>query len=127
MRDMITMYALEDFNSRVATIKCRELYPNRRQQDKNLFQKLKTSQYWKFSPKKKSRTALIRNMYQKEEALDIIQNEPSTSTRQISRHTELSHASVHRILGQPQLHPYNICPVQNLLPGDVRIKFVNLS
>ena len=56
---------------------------------------------------------------QVESVLEVVRNDPSTSTRRI---VGVSHASVWRILSKEQLHPYHLTPVQELLPSDYPLR-----
>lgn len=53
-----------------------------------------------------------------DEVLAAMEEDPSTSVRQISRNTGLARTTVHRALRRQQLHPFHIQRVQALLPQD---------
>lgn len=47
-----------------------------------------------------------------------VNEDPSTSIRELSRRFEVSKSSIQRILIENKMHPYHFTRVQNLLPQD---------
>lgn len=60
----------------------------------------------------------VRTVAIEEAVLNIIEEEPDTSTRRIAIVLNVSHAVVWRILKEQQLYPFHIQRVQALLPRD---------
>lgn len=59
-----------------------------------------------------------RNPAVDEEILNVIDENPGMSTRQIARHLDVSRSTVWRVLHENMLYPYHIQRVQGLLPRD---------
>jgi len=53
-----------------------------------------------------------------EEVLNLVEENPTTSVRKLSRLTPPSKSTIHRIIKKHQLHPYHYTPVQALHDGD---------
>lgn len=62
------------------------------------------------------RPSIVENM--KEEVLEVVRTEPSTSIRKIAQRTGVSRSIVQRMLRKEKLHPYRLQRVQALLPTD---------
>lgn len=131
MRDMICVYAQENFVGRRAHRRYLELYPNRRQPSRELFQQLfnRLGEAGTFRPKRDSmgpkRTITVD---QEDEILTRVAENPEISSRQLARDTRVSQTTIMRILHKEKLYPYRFTPVQNLLAADppARLQFANL-
>ncbi|KAF6216245.1 hypothetical protein GE061_000585 [Apolygus lucorum] len=57
--------------------------------------------------------------------LDMVRDDPETSTRRVGLRLGISHQVVHRVLHSNGLYPYHVSKVQNLFPEDTaaRIQF----
>lgn len=62
----------------------------------------------------------VRTVQVEENVLDMIEEDPSSSTRQIANTLNVSHWTVWKILKGNLLYPYHIQGVQALLPADYR-------
>lgn len=98
---MILIDAQEGFNSRAVTRKYSTIkYNLTGSSQRDLFQRvfIKLCETRSFLSSRCHVQSIKRTIHQEEEVVDVIQNELSTSTRQISKHIELSHGTVHRTL-----------------------------
>lgn len=123
--EMFFIYGLCDGNARQAARTYRERYPNRdRYPDHRIFLRVNNA-YLEGripgvgNPEGRPRTVDERQI------LAEVEEDPSTSTRRISRRTGVARSTVHRILKRNNLHPYHVQRVQALLPADYqrRINF----
>jgi IS30 family transposase len=60
----------------------------------------------------------VRNVHNEEAVLHAIEEDSSTSIRQISRTLKMTKSTVHRILKENQLHAYHYTKMQHLMPQD---------
>jgi hypothetical protein len=128
MRDMVCVYAQENFNGSSSHRRYLEMYPNRRQPDRKLFKSLydRLGETGTFRPKRDSvgRPKSIA-IDQEEEILVRVAENPEISSRRMALSTGVSKSSVLRIFHREKLHPYHFTPVQNLLAADfpARLQF----
>lgn len=68
-----------------------------------------------------------RTVHNEERVLTTLEEDPSGSSRKLSRLLGIAQSTVNRITKSNELHPYHATPVQNLHPGDFqrRIDFCN--
>lgn len=130
MRDMVCIYAQENYNGRGACRRYLEMYPDRRQPDYKLFKNLydRLGEMGSFRPKRdtlgRPKTITVE---QEDEVLVQVAENPSVSSRRMSASTGISKSSVLRIFHSENLYPYHFTPVQNLRPIDrsTRLQFAN--
>ena len=128
MRDMVCLYAQENFNGRRAHRRYLERYPNRRQPDFKIFKNLydRLGETGSLRPKRNSEgRPKIITPEQEEEILVRVAENPEISTRRMAADTPVSKSSIGRIFNQEGLYPYHFTPVQNLLGLDLpaRLEF----
>lgn len=127
MRNMICVYAQENFCGRRAAARYLELYRDNRQPDHRLFKRLydRLGETGSFRPKRDVGRPKILTADQEDDVLVRIAENTRTSTRQISAATGISQSSVSRILHKEKLYPYHFTPVQHLTPQDplARLRF----
>lgn len=127
MRDMISVYAQEDFCGRAAARRYSVLYPNRRQPDHKLFKNLydRLGETGSFRPKSHNGRPKMITPDQEEDVLVRVAEDTQISTRRLSAATLLSRASIHRTIQKENLYPYHFTPVQSLIPVDypARLQF----
>lgn len=127
MRDMICIYAQVNFNSRAASRRYQQQYPNRRQPDRNIFQRLygRLGETGSFRPKSHIGRPKAVTVEQEEEILVRVSENPRISTRQLANSTHVRKTSILKILHAEKLYPYHLNPVQHLLPADLpaRLQF----
>jgi hypothetical protein len=121
MRDMVCVYAQENYSGLRACRRYAQLYPNRRQPDfklfKNVYQRL--GETGSFRPKRDVGRPNRHNVDQEEEVLIQVAEDPEISVRRMAVRTGISRSSVLRIFHREHLHPYHFTPVQNLLEADL--------
>ena len=128
MRDMLCVYAQENFNGRGAQRRYSELYPNRRQPDFKIFKNIydRLGETGTFRPKRDS-TGRPKTLTpeQEEEILVRVAENPEISTRHLAAATGVGKSSVCKIFHEEGLYPYHFTPVQNLLERDfaARLEF----
>lgn len=128
MRDVVCVYAQSDYVGRRALRRYLELYPNRRQPNRKLFQELfnRLGETGSFRPKRDNagRTVTVQ---QEEEILVRVAGNPEVSSRQVARETGVSKTTVLKIFHKENLYPYHFTPVQNLLAADLpaRLQFAH--
>lgn len=128
MRDMICVYAQENFNGRRALRRYTRMYPNRRHPNFKTFQNLyqRLGETGSFRPKRdligRPKTLTVN---QEEEVLVRAAENPEISTRRMAAGTGVSKSSVLRVFHQEKLYPYHFTPVQNLRNNDLpnRLRF----
>lgn len=130
LRDMICVYAQENYNSCAAARRYSELYPNRVRPGRKIFQRIYTNLgergcFHTKNPGGRPKTVTVR---QEEEVLVRIAEDPSLSTRRLEAATTLSKSTVSRITHTENLYPYHFTPVQNLLQNDLpaRMEFCQI-
>ncbi|KAJ8910642.1 hypothetical protein NQ315_012510 [Exocentrus adspersus] len=115
MRDMLCVYAQEDFNGRRAHRRYLQTYPNRRQPDFKIFKRIydRLGETGSFRPKRDilGRPKRI-TVEQEEEILVRVAEDPQISTRRLKTLTGVSQTGVLKVLHKERLHPYYFTPVQ---------------
>lgn len=111
-------------NSCAAARLYRERYPNLRHPDHRVFRNVHLAYSQGVLPGNRGGLGRPRGDYD-EDVLQEIQNDPSTSTRNIERNLGISKSVANRILRRYGYHPYHIQRVQALLPRDypLRVQF----
>lgn len=128
MRDMLCIYAQENFNGRSAGRRYQALFPNRRQPNRKLFQNIygRLGETGSFR-QKKDVSGRPKNITpeQEEEILVRVAENPEVSSRRLKAATGVSKSSIVRIFHDEGLYPYHFTPVQCLLPPDLpaRLQF----
>lgn len=128
MRDMVCVYAQENFNGYGARRRYLELYPQRRPPGPKLFQNLyaRLGETGSFRPKRDNlgRPKLI-TVDQEDEILVRVAENPEISVRRMAAAMGTSKTTVHKIFRDQKMHPFHFSPVQNLLPTDLpaRLQF----
>lgn len=129
MRDMICVFAQENFNGLASARRYLELYPNRRQPNHKLFRNLynRLGETGSFRPKCENSAPKSISVEQEDEVLVRVTENPGISTRRLSTATRISQSAIWRILKKEKLYPFHLNPVQNLLPQDppARLRFAN--
>lgn len=120
MASMIAVYCQEDFNGGSAARRYRELYPNRRQPNRKLFQILfqRLSEHGSIKLKPHVGRPSARTADEEEDILDRIAEDPEVSVRRLSAATGVPRTSTHKIIRAQLLYPYHYNKVQELLPQD---------
>nr|XP_015840428.1 PREDICTED: uncharacterized protein LOC107399187 [Tribolium castaneum] len=113
-------------NANAAAVLYRERYPLRRQPSSNTFRRLdqrirETGRVDPAGPfyRDRGRPRTLRTPEVEEAVLDLVDQNPTTSTRIISNMLENSQSLVGRIIKDERLHPFHYTKVQALLPTDL--------
>nr|CAI5840589.1 unnamed protein product [Callosobruchus analis] len=74
------------------------------------------------------RSKHVRTAEAEENVLNLVAEDPSTSSRLIATQLGISKSTVNRVTREQQLHPYYLQPVQALLPPDyaARVHFCKI-
>lgn len=127
LRDMICVYAQQNFNSRATVRRYAHLYPNRIVPNWKIFERLhrqlgETGTFYSNNHGGRPQTISVE---QEEEILVRIAENPQLSTRRLQAATRISKSAVSRIIHRENLYPFHFSPVQNLLPADepLRLQF----
>ncbi|XP_066583383.1 histone-lysine N-methyltransferase SETMAR-like [Prorops nasuta] len=98
----------------------RERYPNRRHPISTTFTDTyrRVLETGNVLPRQEKGGHNLRDRRVTEKVLNLVEADPTTSTRRIAREVKISHMTVHRILKAANLYPYHHTPVQDLLEGD---------
>nr|CAI5840635.1 unnamed protein product [Callosobruchus analis] len=74
------------------------------------------------------RSKHVRTAEAEENVLNLVAEDPSTSSRLIATQLGISKSTVNRVTREQQLHPYHLQPVQELLPPDyaARVHFCEI-
>lgn len=127
LRDMICVYAQENYNGRAAVRRYAELYPNRMVPNRRIFQRLFTQlgETGSFYVKNRGGRPKTIPVEQEDEILVRVAENPRISTRRLQNITNVGKSTISRILRREKLYPYHFTPVQNLLPNDsaARLEF----
>lgn len=128
--DMLLIYGASNQNAHEAARRYVERYPNRRSPNPNVFLRLinRVRTSGSVVPIRKDivgRNFYVRDEENEAEVLHAIEEDPTTSIREISRTTEMSRTTVQRILKENRLRAYHYTKVQHLMPQDYaqRINF----
>lgn len=119
--DMLLVFGEARRNAQEARRIYRERYPNRQQPSSQLFRKIcrRLLETGCFYPTTGGNANRVRRTPRFEEAvLNIIEDEPSTSTRIIGNRLNVNHVSVWQVLKEQGLYPYSRQKVQALGPDD---------
>lgn len=121
--DMILIYGKVNKNGLAAVKEYRDTYPHRRVPDRKTFEAVerRLRETGSFKPKRidTGRQRSARNHNNEEAIINAVELSPTTSTRRVSRHFNISQSSVWRTLHDAQLYPFHITRVQDLLPQDL--------
>uniref|UniRef100_A0A6P7FS32 Uncharacterized protein LOC114330591 n=1 Tax=Diabrotica virgifera virgifera TaxID=50390 RepID=A0A6P7FS32_DIAVI len=71
------------------------------------------------------RPRTTRTINKENNILNLLDQDPTVSVRNIARQTNTSSSSTWRILKEQQLHPYHYRQVQELLPDDLPVRVDN--
>lgn len=122
MADMHFLYGRANGNGLRARRLYAELYPERTLPHHSVFarihQRLREEGNFSRTTVDCGRSREVRTVALEEAVLNLIEESPGTSTRQIARELNVSHCTVFRILKEQMLYPYHIQRVQALLPRD---------
>lgn len=121
-RDMHFCYGRANGNAELARRYYMEAYPNRnlphRQTFISVHRKLGELGSFQTNTDGKGRARTVRNVQQEERVINIIEENPSTSTRKIGTAEGISHSTAWRILHEAQLYPFHVQKVQALYEED---------
>lgn len=121
MTDMHFIYGLADGNSLQARRLYIERFPGRNVPDRKIFQNIHRRLHETGTLKRSGgpgRAMTIRTVQLEQNVLDMIEEDPGSSTRKIANTLNVSHWTVWKILKDNMLYPYHIQRVQALLPAD---------
>lgn len=121
MADMIAVYCQEHFNGGAAARTYSELYPERHQPNRKLFQVLfqRLRDTGSFRVKCYGGRPPAGTIDEEENVLERVEENPEISVRRLSAVTGIPQTRVHKILKTELLHPYHHTRVQDLLPQDL--------
>lgn len=109
-----------------------ERYPNRRHTNHNVIRRLEQRMVdsGRVNPTggaDRGRPRSVMTHQMEEDILDVLQNQPTRSTRSVAQELGVSQSSVNKFLISEGFHPYHYTKVQALLPGDFqhRINYCN--
>ncbi|KAF2888199.1 hypothetical protein ILUMI_17974 [Ignelater luminosus] len=124
MRDMLYVYAQENYSCLAAARRYREMYPNRVQPNRQTFSTIfsRLGDTGQFKPKSDVGRPKILTVDQKDDILVRVANNPELSTRRLSAMTGVSNSSVFRSPKKENLRPHHFTPVQNVLPRDYPLR-----
>lgn len=106
--DMIKVLDACNDNARAAEHLYRDRVPNRRHTDRKTIQKTRAVETGCIAPKRSLYADRLRRLawQQKEQLLQNVENNPTTSTRLLSRNRRHTQFSVHKRLRRYNLYPY---------------------
>lgn len=119
--EMLLVFGEARRNAQEARRIYRRRYPNRQTPSSQIFRKIarRLSESGCFHPKIGGNTNRFRRTPALEEAvLNMVEDDPSTSTRVISKRLNVNHMTVWQILNQQGLYPFSRQKVQALGPDD---------
>jgi Helix-turn-helix domain (DUF4817) len=119
--DMLLVFGEARRNAQEARRIYRRRYPNRRRPSCRIFRRIciRLSETGSFHPTIGGNSNRLRRTPAFEEAvLNIIEDEPSTSTRVIANRLDVNHVTVWQVLKEQGLHPFSRQKVQALGPED---------
>jgi transposase len=124
--DMILTYGADNENGREAQRLYAEKFPNRRQPHHSSFssvtRRLRETGYLQYKNHSGGRPRSTRTVDFEENVLDMVEENPSTSTRSGAIELHSNHVAVWRVLREQQLHPYRIQKVQALNNNDFPLR-----
>ena len=128
MTDMHFIYGLADGNALEARRLYIERFPARIAPDRKMFESIHRRLQETGTLKRNGgagRPRTTRTVALEENVLNVVEEEPGTSTRKIAEVLNISNGTVWKILRENMLYPYHIQRVQALLPTDFppRIEF----
>lgn len=116
--DMIYVYGFCDGNARAAVREYERRFPARRIPSRYTFARVFqfSREYGRFPGAVESIERPTRPA--EENIIEIVERDPSTSTRKIARALNIPQTRVWKVLKAERLHPYHMQKVQRLEPGD---------
>lgn len=120
LADMHLAYGAADCNGRAAQRLYAQRYPRRQTPGHAYFARLhqRLSDKGSFIGDTQEPSRTVRTTNNEEAVLEVVENNPSMSTRGIATHVGISHTSVWRTLNSNDMHPYHIQQVQLLQRED---------
>lgn len=121
MTDMHFMYGLANGNSLKARLLYGERFPNRQIPNRKTFESIHRRLHETGQLKRRGgsgRPITVRTPEMEENILDMVEEDPHTSTRKIAKALNVSNKNVWKFLKQEMFNPYHIQRVQALLPDD---------
>lgn len=119
--DIHFIYGLADGNAAEAQRLYAERFPDRRMPDTRVFssvhRRLCESGCFK-KPLREVGRAGLRDVAEEERILELVTEDPTTSSRRLARETGVSKTRVLRILSKNNFRPYHLTPVQELEERD---------
>lgn len=119
--DIHYMYGLADGNAHEAQRLYAARFPDRRMPDSRVFSSVhrRLCENGKFEKKQREvGHAGVRDVVEEERILEMVADDPTTSTRRLSRETGVSKTQILRILKKNDYKPYHYTPVQDLEEHD---------
>lgn len=118
--DMHFVYGFCNGNSSAAVREYQSRFPNRRVPSSAVFTRVhqRLAETGSFGRQDARVGALPHDVGVEEYILERVEEEPTVSTRGLSREVGLSPASVSRILRANNFHPYHFTPIHGLVEGD---------
>lgn len=118
--DMLLVLGFCEGNCRRSVDEYRRRYPNRVIPHRETFANVerRARETGKFFSNTRERAIEMRAQ-DEEVVLNIVEDDPHISTRNLSRQTGISRTSVHRVIKRNLLYPYHIQKVQELLTEDL--------
>lgn len=122
MADRHYVYGLSQGNGLEASRRYVEMYPERQHPSHRIFARLhqRLREYGSFTKRTQDcgRHREVRTPQLEEAVLNLIEEQPTASTRKIAFQLNVDHMTVFRILKEHLLYPYHLQRVQVLLPRD---------
>lgn len=117
--DMHLVYGAADGNALAARRRYSELFPRRRLPSHQTFVSVdRRMREYGIRPGPHSGRPLEHAVNVEEHVLDLVDQDPSISTRRISAAVRLPQSTVWRLLRRQQLHPFHLQKVHELTPED---------
>lgn len=116
--DMILMYGFCECNSRKSVREYARKYPNRRIPHHTLFTRIYRQLREKGNFEMKVDRTPRQSANEENTILELVTENPSTSTRRISKQMRVPKNRVHKTIKQARMHPYHQQIVQKLEQGD---------
>lgn len=119
-------------SARAAARRYAEKFPNRNVPNYKTFlcteRRLREQGTLKGNNNERGRHRNVRNVLNEENILNLVEVNPRVSTRRLAAQTDMSYATVWRIIREQQLYPYHYRQVQDILPTDkpLRIQLCQL-